>query len=109
MTFEDNLKYRDDVPFVAYCNSETTTTSGAALDWKNTEMFAISYVIIFAFHPDVNLDRIIIERSFAHSLKKLIDVIYLKQDMITYADTTSMQQLKDCAKKNTNKQSQKCL
>lgn len=60
-------------------------------------MFSISYVFIFDFHRDLNLDRIIIERSFGHSLKKLVSVTYLKRCMITYADRTTMQQLKDCA------------
>ena len=31
-------------------------------------MFAVSYVIIFAFHPNLDINRVIIERSFKLSL-----------------------------------------
>ena len=44
-SFEDNFKYWGDLLFAAYCDFETRTTSGAALDPENTEMFAISYAI----------------------------------------------------------------
>ena len=95
VTFENDLKYRGNLPFVAYCDFEITTTSESAFDLENCKMFAVCYVIIFAFHPALNLDRIIVERNFGCSLQKLVDVNYLKCDIISFADATTMQQLKD--------------
>lgn len=43
-------------------------TLSKMFDLENSEMFAISYVIIFAFHPDLNLHRVVIERSYGHGL-----------------------------------------
>ena len=68
-TFKDNLKYKGDLSFVAYCDFDTTATTDSGLDLENKKMFAVSYVIAFAFHPELCLDRIIIERSFGHSLE----------------------------------------
>ena len=50
VTFEDNLKYKGHLLFVAYC------------DFKDiAPMLAMSYVIVFAFHTELCLDSIIIE------------------------------------------------
>ena len=51
VTFGDNLKYWGDLPFVAYCNFETTTTSKCMYNPEDRKMFPMSYVIIFAFLP----------------------------------------------------------
>ena len=79
VTFEDNLKYKSDFPFIAYCDFETTTTSKCMFDPENREMFAVSSVIIFTFYPDLNIDKIVVERSFEHGLQKLVDVSHLKR------------------------------
>ena len=49
--FENNLKYKGNHPFVAYCNFEITTTSESAFNPENRKMFAVCYIIIFASHP----------------------------------------------------------
>ena len=54
-TSEDNLKYRGDVSLVAYCDFETTARTDSCIDPKNRN---VSYVITFAFHPEMNLDRV---------------------------------------------------
>ena len=58
-------------------------------------MFAVSYVIIFAFHPDLDIDCIIIERSFGHSGKKLVSLNYLTREQVDFKDKTLLQ-LRDC-------------
>ena len=62
---------------VAYIDFETTAPTNEYLDTENTKMFVVSYVIILAFHPDLNIDCIIIERSFSHSREKLTILNYL--------------------------------
>ena len=52
--FEDDIKYRRDIPFTAYIEFETTAPISSCLDPEDRKIFAISYVIIFAFHPQLN-------------------------------------------------------
>ena len=52
-------------------NFETTKSIDECLDPENRKMFAVSYVIIFAFHHDLDIDLVIIERSFGHSCEKI--------------------------------------
>ena len=42
VSFEDTLKYRGDLPFVAYCDFETTTTHEYMFDPESREMFALT-------------------------------------------------------------------
>ena len=60
-------------------------------------MFTVSYVIILAFHPDLNWDRIIIERSFGHSRVRLCSLNYLTNEQLKLKDLTTLKQLRDCA------------
>ena len=51
-------------------------------DVENHEMFAVSYVIIFAFHLKVNQLRIIIiEKSLGHTHEHLAIVRYMPSSM----------------------------
>ena len=47
-------------------------------------MFAVSYAIIFAFHPDLNFERVIIEQSFGHTLEELVSINYLTADQMIF-------------------------
>ena len=85
VTFENNLKYKVDLPFVAYCDFEITAPTDSQSP-EGTEMLPVSYVINFAFHPDLNFDKIIIERSFGHNLSNL-----------QYVDAATTVQLRTCA------------
>ena len=60
-------------------------------------MFAVSYVIIFAFHPDLHINRVIIERSFGHSLERLADLSYSTREQLKFKDEITLLQLKDFA------------
>ena len=66
-------------------------------------MNAVSYVIIFALHPDLDMKRIIIEQSFGHSIEKLTTIDYLTAKQLKYKDTTTLKQLRDCAISVANK------
>ena len=54
VTFQDNLKYKGHLLFVAYYNFETAAPRNCSRDPEITKMFAMLYIIIFAFHPDLN-------------------------------------------------------
>ena len=66
-------------------------------------MNAVSYVIVFAFHPDLDMQRIIIERSFSRSIEKLTTIDNLTAEQLKYKDTTTLKQLRDCAISVANK------
>ena len=66
-------------------------------------MNAVSYVIIFAFYPELNMKRIMIERSFGHSVEKLTTIDYLTAEQLKYKDTTTLKQLRVCAFSVANK------
>ena len=60
-------------------------------------MFVVSYVMIVAFHPKLDLDRIIIQRSFAHSIEQLTTLDYFTREQIDYVKTDLIKMLKDMA------------
>ena len=61
ISFQDNFRYLGDVPFTVYFDFETTKFDAVFSDPK---MFAVSYCQIYSFHPSLNLDKIVIFRSF---------------------------------------------
>ena len=69
ISYVDNSGNKGDLPFVIYFDFETTAPIDNCLDPEQKKMFVVSYVMIFAFHPALKLDRIIVYRSFAHSLE----------------------------------------
>ena len=97
VTFEDNLGYKGDLPVVAYINFETTAPIGNCFDPEQKKMFVVSYVIVFAFHPKLKMDRVIIQRSFGHSLEQLTTIDYLTNDQMSLVDIKLIKQLKDSA------------
>ena len=68
VTFEDNLGYKGDLPVVAYIDFEMIAPTNSCFNSKQKKMFVVLYVIIFAFHPKLKMNRITIQRSFGHSL-----------------------------------------
>ena len=60
-------------------------------------MFLVSDVMIVAFHPDLHLDRIMIQRSFSHSLEQLTTLDYFSREQITFIEPHLIKMLKDMA------------
>ena len=97
LTFEENIKFKRDVPLTTYIDFETTAPTDCCLDPESNKMNVVSYVIIIAFHPKLELPRIVIERSFGHSLEKLCQIDYLTSEQLNYKDLITVKQLRDCA------------
>ena len=97
LTFEENLQFKRDVPLTAYIDFETTAPTDDYLDPECNKMNVVSYVIILAFHPNLNLPRIIIERSFGHSLERLSQIDFLTSEQLKYKDIITLKQLRDSA------------
>ena len=92
------MKFKDDIPLTVYTDE--------CLHPESKKMFVVPYVIIFAFHPELDVDRIIIERSFGHSEHSLTSLNYLTIDQLQYKDNKTLLQLRDrglnVAKKKNN-------
>ena len=82
VSFEVNIGNKGDLPLVAYMDFETTPSVKHFLTPQQNKMFVVSYTFIFAFHPKLNLNRVIVQRSFGHSLLKLATVDYLTEDQL---------------------------
>ena len=97
LTFEENLKFKRDIPLTVYIDFETTAPTDDCLDPETKKMNVVSYVIIFAFHPKLKMKRVIIERSFGNSLQKLTTIDYLTNEQLKFKDVITLKQLRDCA------------
>ena len=60
-------------------------------------MFVVSYVMIIAFHLELKLNRIVIQRSYPYSLEELANLNYFTQEQINFIDHTLLKMLKDMA------------
>ena len=92
LIFEENLKCKGDISLVVYIDFETTAPTDTSLDPENRNVCSVSYVIIFAFHPDVRMKCVIIERSFGRSLQQLNGLSYLMRKQVTFITREQIQQ-----------------
>ena len=97
VTFEDTLKYKGEIQLTAYADFETVVPSDDYQDPENRKMFAVSYAIIFAIHPDLNFERVIIERSFGHKIEELFSLNYLTSEQQQLINKKTLLQLRDAA------------
>ena len=94
VNFQDNFKYLGDVSFTVYFDFDTTTGNSA---FSDTKMYVISYCQIYAFHPPLNLDKIVIFRSFQQEPEEMYDLSHFKKEQEPYFDRANFHQLKDAA------------
>ena len=90
ITFEDNFKSKGGMAMAMYCD----------FDCYNPEqktMFVLSYVLIVAFDPHLNLRKVIVQRSYRYSLEQLTMIDYLTNDQMSFIDVTLVKQLNDIA------------
>ena len=76
ISLQDNLHAKGDVSFVIYFDFERAAPTDNCLDAEQKKMFVVSYVMTVAFHPELKLDRIIIQRSLARSVEQLTSLEY---------------------------------
>ena len=60
-------------------------------------MVAMSYVLIAAFHPQLNLWKIIVQKSYGHTLQQLTMIDYLTNDQMSFVDISLVKQLNNMA------------
>ena len=86
ISFEDNFNSNGDLSFAMCFYFETTATANNIFDPEQKKMFFVSYVLIVAFRPKLNLKKIMIQRSFGHLLKELTTINYLTEDQLKFID-----------------------
>ena len=93
------MKYRGDVPFSVYADFKTTAPTD---DYQNPEkrsMYAVSYCLVFAWHPKLGLKRQIAVRGLNHSLDELADISYLTSEQLALRNQRTAAQFSDAVKK----------
>lgn len=73
INYQDNYKKIGDLPFALYYDFETTTGSVLFFDAK---MYVVSYCIVAAFHPDLELPRLYICRSYDQDHAQLTSLVH---------------------------------
>ena len=81
ISLQDNFKYLGDVLFTVYFDFETTTSDDIFQDPK---IFAINYCQINVFHLALNLDKIVIFRSFQQSAEEIFDLNHFRQGHVAF-------------------------
>ena len=84
------------MPFSVYPDFETTAPTKDHLTPEDKEMFAVSYSLLFAWHPKLNLSRQMVVRGYNHSLEELSDMTYLTAEQLALRNQTATHQLQDC-------------
>ena len=82
------------LPFIFYFDFETTTGDSVTDDKK---MYVISYCQIYAFHPTLNLEKIVIFRSFQQNFEEITCLDHFSQEHISFFDQVTMKKMKDAA------------
>ena len=108
VSFEENLKYKGDVPFSVYADFETSAPTGGYLSPENKQMFAVSYSLIFAWHPKLNLPRQVVVRGYNHSLDELIRSNLLNIRTVSNEKSNNITSIKRCNFRRAFKKKKKC-
>ena len=75
VNYQDNFKKMSDLPFAIYYDFETMTDSVVFFDVK---MYVVSYCMVIAFHPDLNLPRLYIYRSYDQNKTDLTSLYHFE-------------------------------
>lgn len=97
ITFEEDFCYEKNIPFVAYCGFEISTTKTGHADTEIDEMYHVSDDLIFAIASTLKLDRITVQGGFGHFLTQLYNVSYLSRDIVSLIDISTARQLEKVA------------
>ena len=96
-TFFDNMKFLGGLPFSIYFDLETTAGKKVCNFDEDATLHPISYAVVIAFHPALNIEKMSVVRSFNHTFQQLNDVSYLKDEMLPVIDRITTRQLRGCA------------
>ena len=98
-----------DLPFAVYADFETTAPNYDFTCPENNTMFAVSYALVFAWHPKLNLPRQCVVRGFNHSVEDLTDVGYLTEEQLSLRKQTTTEQFRDVATEVSKRQNKNAM
>ena len=93
LNYQDNFKYLGDLPFTVYFDFETTTGGNSVFFYSS--MYVIGYCQIYSFYPSLNLDKIVIFRSYQQIAEQIYDLSHFKNEHPAFFNKTTLYQLKD--------------
>ena len=82
---------------VIYFDFETTAPNKTVSILHTQKKFVMYYVLIVAFYPHLKLRKVIVQRSYGHTLQQLTTLDYLTNDQMKFIDIKLVTQLKDMA------------
>ena len=94
INFQDNFNKIGDLPFSVYYDFETTTGSGVFFDAK---MYVVSYCMVVAFHPDLNLPHLFIYHVYDQTKEKLESMFHfsvIQKDFFHFPENFNLKTLK---------------
>ena len=71
ISYQDNFHAKGVVLFVIYFDFEATAPTDNCLGLEQKKMFVVSYVMIVAVNPELNLERIIIQINQSYQKTKI--------------------------------------
>ena len=72
-------------------------------------MFAVSYALVIAWHPKLNLPRQCVVRSYNHTLEELTDVSYLTEEQLYLRKQITAEQFRDAAVAVSHKENKNAI
>ena len=87
-----------DLSFAIYFDFPTTSGRESYSLFDEASVYPVSNAFVVAFHPELDLERIPVVRSFNQTFDSLHDVGYLYEEMLFYFNFITASQLRDCAK-----------
>ena len=112
LDYQDHYKNLGNLPFSIYFDFETTTGSVVFFDAK---MYVVSYCIIAAFHPELNIPRLVIYRSYDQNPNELTSLTHFQALEYNFFNnsknfnTTTLKQLENAAFSVLNKEKNTAL
>ena len=94
INYQDNFNKIGDLPFSIYYDFETTTGSTVFFDAK---MYVVSYCIVVAFHPDLNLPHLFIYRAYDQTTEELESRVHfctIQKDFFNFTEHFNLKTLK---------------
>ena len=77
-----------------YSDFEATTPTDNCFNPEQKKNVCYVLCLKCCFYPHLNLRKIIVERSYGHSLEQLTTIDYLTNDQISFIDVTLVKQSK---------------
>ena len=68
------MKFMGDLPFSIYFDFETTSEKKIYNFDKDSTLYPVSYAFVVPFHPNLNIEKKFVVRSFNHTFEQLNDV-----------------------------------